>query len=90
MQYGAYLAVVPVGYFTWVALRELPDRTRSPVSLAFLIGAVATEVWLGIAAIFGLLHRRLPGRTGPAKCLYLVAVWFAGDGSQNWRRCGRA
>ncbi len=76
-QVASIMAIVPVAYVLWSALREFGDRLDT--STGFLIVALLALVeftrWVVTGFLFGYLYRKLPGRIGPVKALSFSAIW---------------
>jgi Family of unknown function (DUF6185) len=76
---AAVLAVVPVGYFVYTVVTNLPSELQKPAGEMFFI---ATNVigqlaaWIVVGVFLALLSTRLPGRVGPLRVLILSAIWF--------------
>ena len=76
-RYAGYVAVVPVAYFLWTTLGELPQRIQfGPGALAAATGLI-TEAsrWIVNGFVFGYLYPKMPGRTGPEKALVMAGLW---------------
>jgi hypothetical protein len=77
---AALLAIIPVGYFIYTTLTNLPSILRQPgTELEFTVSSLLSQVtgWLVIGVFFGALGTRLPGRIGPLRALILSWAWFA-------------
>lgn len=80
LRLSARLALVPVGYYAWIAGRDLVNRSYE-ISWQWQVLTIATGIllefvrWLIIGGLFGLTYAKLPGSYGPLKALAFWAIW---------------
>lgn len=76
-QVAAVIAIVPVVYILWTALKQFGDQlnTSTEYLTVALLALVELVRWLVSGFLFGYLYRKLPGRIGPIKALSFAAIW---------------
>lgn len=80
---GGWLALVPVGYFCWRLILELPSRLGgSSFATPGVLVLVMTEVafWLTAAFVLGAIGSYLPGDHHLSKALVLASLFAAATG----------
>jgi hypothetical protein len=77
---GSLLAIIPVSYYLWDAVQEVPSRLRFSTGLLVLLVAALLEVarWVWTSFAFGVLNGVLPGRSAAIKGIVFALMWLAG------------
>jgi hypothetical protein len=77
---GSLLAIIPVSYYLWDAVQEVPSRLRFSTGLLVLLVAALLEVarWVWTSFAFGVLNGVLPGRSAALKGIVFALMWLAG------------
>jgi Family of unknown function (DUF6185) len=76
-QVASIIAVIPVVYLIWTALRHLGGSlsTSTGVLIVALLAVLEFARWVVSGFVFGYLYAKLPGRIGPVKALSFAAIW---------------
>jgi hypothetical protein len=76
---GSVLALIPLSYYLWDAVQELPDRLKWGSGLLVLLVTALLEVarWVAVAFTLGALNAVLPGRSASVKGALLSLLWLA-------------
>ncbi|HEU5107606.1 MAG TPA: hypothetical protein VFT95_03435, partial [Micromonosporaceae bacterium] len=74
------LAIIPVSYYLWDAVQEVPGRLRFSTGLLVLLLATLLEVarWVWASFAFGVFNGVLPGRSAGLKGIVFALLWLAG------------
>lgn len=77
---AAVLAIIPVSYFTYTTITNLPKNLQQPgPGVIFVVAGVVGQMtgWILTGIVFAGVSTRVRGGFGPIRALVISAAWFA-------------